>query len=35
MIKFMDSPNRVVLEFIPGKRISHDRDKMEEATPPI
>jgi hypothetical protein len=35
MIKYIDSPNRVVLEFIPGKRITHDRRKMEAATPPI
>jgi hypothetical protein len=35
MIQYIDSPNRVVLEFIPGKKISHDRDKMEAATAPI
>lgn len=35
MIQYMDSPNRVILEFIPGKKISHDRAKMEAATPPI
>ena len=35
MIKYMDSTNRVILEFIPGKKISHDRAKMEAATPSI
>jgi general stress protein 26 len=35
MIDYIDSPNRVVLEFIPGKKITHDRDKMEAATAPL
>ena len=35
MITLIDSPNRVILEFIPGKKISHDRDKMEAATAPL
>jgi len=34
-VEFLDSPNRVVLEFIPDKRISHDGDKMTAATPPV
>lgn len=35
MMAYIDSPNRIVLEFIPGKKITHDRDKMEAATAPI
>jgi general stress protein 26 len=35
MIQYLDSPNRVILEFIPGKKITHDRDKMEAATTPL
>ena len=32
-VKFLDSPARVVMEFIPTKKIVYDGDKMARATP--
>ena len=34
-IQFIDTPDRVVLEFIPNKKILYDGDKMAAATPPV
>ena len=34
-VEFLDSPARVVMEFIPTKKIVYDGDKMAAATPPI
>jgi hypothetical protein len=34
-VEFLDTPNRVVLEFIPYKKIVYDGDKMAQATPPV
>jgi hypothetical protein len=33
MTRVLDIPERVVLEFTPGKRISYDGDKMAAITP--
>ena len=34
-IQFLDSPSRVVMEFIPTKKIVYDGDKMAAATPAV
>jgi len=34
-VEYLDSPSRVVLEFIPGKRIGYDGAKMAAATRPV
>ncbi len=34
-VEFLDSPARVVVEFVPTKRIVFDGDKMAAATPPV
>ncbi len=34
-IEFIDTPTRVVLEFVPSKKILYDGDLMAEATPPV
>ena len=34
-VEFLDSPKRVVIEFIPTKKIVYDGEKMAAATPAI
>ena len=34
-VEFLDSPARVVVEFIPTKKIVYDGEKMAAATPPL
>jgi general stress protein 26 len=34
-VEFLDSPARLVVEFIPTKKILFDGDKMAAATPPV
>ena len=34
-VEFLDSPRRVVVEFVPTKKIVYDGEKMAAATPAI